>query len=120
LPVVWPGFSWSNLMSSRHDQPAPPNEIPRNGGEFYWRQVYNAVSLGSGMLYVAMFDEVDEGTAMFKLAVSSEELPGGGVLVPLDVDGQTLPNDWYLRLGGATGRMLRGEIPLSPDIPISP
>jgi hypothetical protein len=120
LPVVWPGFSWSNLMSSRHDQPAPPNEIPRNGGEFYWRQVYNALSVGSSMLYVAMFDEVDEGTAMFKLAVSSEELPGGGVLVPLDVDGQTLPSDWYLRLGGATGRMLRGEIPLSPEMPISP
>ena len=96
----------------------PFNAFPRDGGKFYWQQVYNAISAGADMLYVAMFDEVDEGTAMFKLVTTGEQLPAGEILVPLNIDGYDLPSDWYLRLGGATGEMLRGEIPLSPKIPI--
>ena len=63
MPVIFPGFSWHNLKAT-----LPLNQIPRNGGTFYWRQVYNAISAGCTMLYGAMFDEVDEGTAMFKMA----------------------------------------------------
>ena len=118
MPVVWPGFSWKNLMAQRGEID-PFNAFPRNGGRFYWRQVYNAISAGADMLYVAMFDEVDEGTAMFKLVTTSEQLPEGEILVPLDIDGYNLPSDWYLLLGGATGEMFRGEIPLSPEIPIA-
>ena len=69
------------------------------------------------MIYVAMFDEVDEGTAMFKLAETSGQLPQGANLVPLDIDGYDVSSDWYLKLGGKTGRMLRGEIALSDQIP---
>lgn len=115
MPVMFPGFSWSNLKPGD-----PINAIPRNGGDFYWRQVYNAVSAKANMLYVAMFDEVDEGTAMFKLAATEEELPEGNSLVPLNIDGFDLPSDWYLILGGMTGQMLRGEIPLSPELPVQP
>jgi len=115
MPLVFPGFSWSNLYPSD-----PINSIPRNGGKFYWRQVFNAKSAGAKMLYIAMFDEVDEGTAMFKLAATEQELPEGGVLVPLDIDGYDLPSDWYLRIGGMTGQMLREEIPLSTYLPIQP
>ncbi len=78
------------------------------------------VSAGSKIIFVAMFDEVDEGTAMFKLAPTKAQLPLGAKLVPLDIDGCALPSDWYLRLGGATGKLLRGEIKLTPDIPIKP
>jgi hypothetical protein len=113
MPVVWPGFSWHNLFGD-----FPPNQIPRNGGNFFWRQVYNALASGARMLYVAMFDEVDEGTAMFKLAPTRQELPVGATLVPLDIDGYSLPSDWYLQLGGEATKMMRGEIPLSPEIPI--
>jgi len=84
----------------------------------YWHQVYNAVSAGAEMIFVAMFDEIDEGTAMYKLVATERELPEGNVLVPLNVDGYNLPSDWYLRLGGATGRMLRGEIELTTEIPL--
>jgi hypothetical protein len=114
LPVIFPGFSWTNLNGG------PFNEIPRNGGSFYWRQAYNAVRSGCTMIYGAMFDEVDEGTAMFKMAPTAAQLPAQGSFVPLDVDGYNLNSDWYLRLADQAGRMLRGEIPQSATIPITP
>ena len=105
LPVIWPGFSWHNLKGD------PLNQVPRRGGEFYWRQAYLAVTNGCGMIYGAMFDEMDEGTAMFKLAPTSAQLPAQGKFVPLNADGTNLPSDWYLRLANQAGKMLRGEIP---------
>jgi len=54
LPVIFPGFSWANLK-----QNGLYNQTPRNGGNFYWRQAYNAVRSGCTMVYGAMFDEVD-------------------------------------------------------------
>ena len=113
MPVIWPGFSWHNLYND-----SSFNQIERQGGNFYWRQVYNTISSGAKMIYVAMFDEVDEGTAMFKLVAESDQLPVDATLVSLDVDGYKLPSDWYLQLGGETGSMLRGEIPLSQQMPI--
>ena len=113
-PVVFPGFSWHNLKG------AGPNQIPRDCGRFFWRQAYNAISARAEMLYVAMFDEVDEGTAMYKLAPTTNELPAQGTFVPLDIDGCALPSDWYLILAGWAQRMLSGEVPLSPDLPVSP
>jgi hypothetical protein len=114
LPVIFPGFSWTNLNGG------PFNQIPRNGGNFYWRQAYNAVRSGCTMIYGAMFDEVDEGTAMFKMAPTAAQLPAQGTFVPLNVDGYNLNSDWYLRLADQAGRMLRGEIPVTSTIPITP
>jgi hypothetical protein len=114
LPVIFPGFSWANLNDG------PLNQIPRSGGVFYWRQAYNAVRSGCTMLYGAMFDEVDEGTAMYKLAPTAAQLPAQGAFVPLNADGYNLGSDWYLRLADQAGRMLRGEIPVQGIIPITP
>jgi hypothetical protein len=114
MPVVFPGFSWHNLNGG------PLNQIPRLGGSFYWRQVYNAISAGCTMIYGAMFDEMDEGTAMLKMAPTAGELPVQGTFVPLNIDGQTLPSDWYLRVADQAGRMLRNEIPLQLVLPITP
>jgi hypothetical protein len=114
LPVIFPGFSWTNLNDG------PFNQIKRNGGSFYWRQAYNAVRSGCTMIYGAMFDEVDEGTAMYKLAPSAAQLPAQGKFVPLNIDGYNLGSDWYLRLADQAGRMLRGEIPVTSSIPITP
>jgi len=115
MPVIFPGFSWHNLFNT-----SPPNQIPRLGGTFYWRQAYNAIGAGCTMIYGAMFDEVDEGTAMFKLAPTANELPVQGTFVPLNIDGQVLPSDWYLRLAGEAAGMLRGDRPLQPSMPITP
>ena len=58
------------------------------------------------MLYGAMFDEVDEGTAMFKVAASSRDAPTDAPFVTLDADGEPLPSDWYLRLARETQKRL--------------
>jgi hypothetical protein len=102
MPVVFPGFSWSNLMRVRNNlEKAIPNQIPRRCGALYWRQVVNAIDAGATMLYTAMFDEVDEGTAMFKLDVSASNSPEKPSFLTLDADGCPVSSDWYLRLGGA-------------------
>jgi hypothetical protein len=95
-----------------------PAAIP--SGNFYWRQAYNAVRSGCTMVYGAMFDEVDEGTAMYKLAPTAAQLPAQGTFVPLNADGYNLGSDWYLRLADQAGKMLRGELPVTSIIPITP
>ena len=105
MPVVFPGFSWRNLHQG------PPNQIPRRGGVFYWHQVANATSAGAVMIKTAMFDEVDEGTAMFKTVPNKSAAPVGVETLTLDADGKALPSDWYLRLAGETSRLLRKKIP---------
>jgi hypothetical protein len=102
MPVVFPGFSWHNMNKT-----APFNRIPRRGGRFYWQQVERALRAGNTMMYGAMFDEVDEGTAMFKVAASARDAPTEIPVVTLDVDGEPLPSDWYLRLARETQRRLR-------------
>ena len=116
MPVIWPGFSWRNLKSETL------NVTPRNGGEFYWRQAYNAVQAGVKFIYVAMFDEVDEGTAMFKITETKAKLPvqAQDILVSLDIDGLNLPSDWYLKLADQTQKMLDGTISLTSDILLTP
>jgi hypothetical protein len=113
MPVAFPGFSWHN------ENGGPLNQIPRNGGAFYWRQIYDDVHAGCNMIYGAMFDEVNEGTAMYKLAPTAARLPAQGEFLALDADGITLNSDWYLRLANQAGKMLRAEIPLQTAIPIS-
>ena len=109
LPVVWPGFSWDNLMQL---QPGT-SLFPRRAGDFLWEQVYAFQSLGVDMMFVAMFDEVDESTAIFKV---SENHP----VTDNWVDYEGLPTDWYLRLVGEASKMQRGDIPLSPIRPFTP
>jgi hypothetical protein len=104
LPVLFPGFSWTNLSMARN-QPAKFDAIPRLGGEFFWAQGLAAKHAGAQMLYVAMFDEMDEGTAIFK---TDNDPPGGGSRFLAEPD---LPSDHYLWLTGRLGALLRGEVP---------
>ena len=57
---------------------------------------------------------------MLKMAPTLEEIPSGATMVPLNIDGLSLPSDWYLQVGGEAAKMLRGEIPLQENLPISP
>jgi hypothetical protein len=105
-PTVFPGFSWHNLKDDISDK------TPRNKGEFFWKQVSGAIESGAEMLYVAMFDEIDEGTAIMKCA---HTVPvGKSIFVPYEKE---IPSDHYLWLTGMAGKMLRGEIPFTKTIP---
>lgn len=106
LPVVFPGFSWRNMHGG------PLDAIPRRRGEFLWSQFAAAQRAGAKMIYVAMFDEVDEGTAIFKC---TSDVPNSGNTKFVTYEG--LPSDFYLRLTGAGAKMLRGEIPFSDKMP---
>jgi hypothetical protein len=117
LAVVFPGFSWQNLWRNRGET-WPLNQVPRRGGRFLWHQGFNAVEAGATAIYVAMFDEVDEGTAIFKAAETQAAVPAQGRFLSLDADGEDVPSDWYLRVTGEIARTLRGEIPLQPALPI--
>jgi hypothetical protein len=66
------------------------------------------------------YDEVNEGTAMFKLAARRQDAPDQGHWLTLDADGESLPSDWYLRLAGEITRMFRGEIPPDSKLPAKP
>ncbi len=114
LPVIFPGFSWYNLRRGK----TAFNQIPRRGGDFLWHQSYNAISAGVNMIYIAMYDEVDEGTAMYKLAPTAAERPVDGKFISADQDGVSLPSDWYLRLASATSSILRGKAKNTETIPL--
>ena len=106
MPTAFPGFSWDNLFRK-----APGTTmIPRHKGEFYWRQFAIFKELGIRTVFVGMFDEVNEGTAIYKVA---NQTPVGKYFVTYE----GLPSDWYLRLTGAATQMIRGEIPWSETIP---
>jgi hypothetical protein len=107
LPVVFPGFSWANLKND----PGVFNSIPRLKGQFLWHQMFAAKQCGATMIYQAMFDEMDEGTAIFKCTND----PPAGASKFLTYEG--LPSDYYLWLVGEGGKMLRGQIPLTDQIP---
>lgn len=109
LPVIYPGFGWTNLKGKRADGAT----VPRLGGEFYWRQFVTAAGLGIDMAYVAMFDEVDEGTAIFKVTNAP---PKEARFVTYD----GLPSDWYLRVTGEGAKVIRGERKPQTALPIRP
>ena len=98
LPVLYPGFSWHNMTGQKL------NAIPRRKGEFLWNQFVATQMAGVDTAYIAMFDEIDEGTAIFKC---TNHPPVGKGVSFLDYEG--LPSDHYLKLTGEGGKLLRGE-----------
>lgn len=107
LPVIYPGFGWKNLKGAASGR----DTIPRRRGHFYWEQFQKASELGCSMAYVAMFDEVDEATAVFKV---SDDPPEQGSWETYE----GLASDAYLRLTGEGTRLLRKQ--RSDSFPVLP
>lgn len=108
MPLAFPGFSWANRYAH---EGAVFNHIPREDGRFLWAQAVAAKRSGAETLYIAMFDEMDEGTQIFKV---SNDVPTGPTRF---LDYSPLSPDFYLRLTGQIRRMLRGVIPDTDDLP---
>jgi glycoprotein endo-alpha-1,2-mannosidase len=108
VPVVFPGFSWHNMHPD-----SKMTEIYRNRGKFFWQQLVGAIEQGSEMIYVAMFDEIDEGTAIFK--TTNNPPVGSSKFESYEPD---IPSDYYLYLTGMAAKMLKKEIPVNTEIPL--
>ncbi|MGZ4962556.1 MAG: glycoside hydrolase family 71/99-like protein, partial [Limisphaerales bacterium] len=115
LPVIFPGYSSANLNGAG----STSNSAPRLAGSFYWRQAYDNLSSGCKMLFGAMFDEIDEGTAIYKLAPTMSTVPQYTNMFALNVDGTSLPSDWYLQVAGQITKAAHGG-PLNSVLPITP
>lgn len=111
VPVVFPGFSWNNMYPDSKN-----SFVARNRGSFFWKQLAGASAEGAEMIYVAMFDEIDEGTAIFKCA-HTVPVAEGNRFVPLDPE---VRSDHYLWLTGKAGAWLKKRKTLPQDKPIQP
>jgi hypothetical protein len=115
MPVIWPGFAWSNMNLGTR-----PNSMARSAGQFMWTQASLLYENGVENMYVAMFDEYDESTAIMKAATDSTMLPTGEqYFLSLAADGYWLSSDFYLRLTGGVGKLLRGEINPGGEPPLA-
>ncbi|WP_030512134.1 discoidin domain-containing protein [Microbispora rosea] len=92
----------------------------RAHGDFMWRQFYNMVRAGAQGVYISMFDEFNEGNQIAKTAENVSMIPVGSGLLGLDEDGTVCSSDYYLRLTRDGGRMLKGQIALTPVRPTPP
>ena len=96
--------------------PIPPAlpYVPRRHGNYLWQQFIAASKTGAiSSAFVAMFDEVNEGTQIMK--VTSKPPVQAQFLT---YDGAT--NDYYLRLVGEGAKYMRSGKPVPLAIPISP
>jgi hypothetical protein len=109
VPLCYPGFSWRNMRG------LDSFYINRNSGSFLWKQFFSVIEYGAEMIYVAMFDEINEGTAIFKCA-NRNNVPNNGK-VGFDGIEDHLPTDFYLWLTGEAGKMLRKQGTFSEEVP---
>jgi hypothetical protein len=89
-------------------------------GDFMWRQFYNMVRAGAPAIYISMFDEFNEGNQIVKTAESQAFMPTNAGLLALDEDGTACSSDYYLRLTGDGGRMLKGQLAVTATRPTQP
>ncbi|WP_435177650.1 discoidin domain-containing protein [Actinacidiphila sp. bgisy145] len=92
----------------------------RAHGDFMWRQFYNMVRAGVQGVYISMFDEFNEGNQIAKTAESQQWVPADSGFLALDEDGTACSADYYLRLTGDGGRMLKGQLALTATRPTQP
>lgn len=95
MPIIYPGFRWQNLKRNEKTL-----YIPRNKGKFMWAQFCKAKKLGFKAVFIAMFDELNESTAIFK---TSRTPPKNANLIAND-----LKPDGYLKITKEGGRLLKG------------
>jgi glycoprotein endo-alpha-1,2-mannosidase len=97
-PCISPGIREKILQGNGYEK-------YREGGYYFWDMAKAAIEAGSKLLYLGMFDEIDEGTQLHKI---NNNPPFYSNAVPFATYG-TDPEDHYLWLSGEITRALRGE-----------
>ena len=106
MPLVYPGFGWDNLKN----KPPGTTNKPRLQGDFLWQQFLDAKELEAQAVYVAMFDEIDESTAIFKV---TNDIPVNHYFLTLE----GLPSDFYLLMTGYGTGIINGTFDVPNEIP---
>jgi hypothetical protein len=105
---VYPGTAFSNTNGQTK---SPRNQIKRMHGDFMWQMFAGIRNAGVQSAYVAMFDEAQEATSIFKCAETVADIPAGNYFLTLDADGVQVSSDFYLRLVNNGQKMMKGLIP---------
>lgn len=100
-PICFPGFSWRNMNYHKNKK---VTSIPRNKGSFYKKQLDFCVA-NAQMIYIAMFDEIDEGTAIFKVAKKVPTPTPGSEFLPRDKS-----SAYYMKQAGKAAKKLRKRL----------
>ena len=109
---AYAGFAFSNSNTSK-----PRNEIPRMHGDYMWAQFAGMRAAGVKSVYIAMFDEMNEGTSIFKCAEDASMIPAGKYFLTLNADGVHVSSDFYLRVTNDGGKMIKGLAPYTTTRP---
>ena len=110
IPVMYSG---THIAGRPPVPPALPT-VPRRNGNMLWEQFVAASKIPSiNSVFVAMFDEVNEGTEILKV---SNNPPTNAAFITYE--GAT--GDWYMRLVSLGEKMLRNHTPITMPVPISP
>lgn len=112
-PCAYPGTAFHNT----NGPVSAKNQFPRQKGNFLWSQFATFKAAGVKSVYIAMFDEVNEATSIFKVAEDASMIPAGKYFLTLDADGAHLSSDFYLRLVNDGARMLKDSIPYTVNLP---
>lgn len=84
-PHLFPGGSDRNMHPNNgYPTGDASNTGFRYGGQFFWDQIYCDIKNGAQALYIGMFDEVDEGTAIFK-QLNVKDVPNNTYYNPANV-----------------------------------
>ena len=100
-PIAYAGYSYraSNKI----------NFIKRNAGQFFKAQTDAFLKVkGASFYYIAMFDEVQEGTAIYKFAANEKESAAGREFVTASIDGVDCPGDLYMTMAGQYATAAKG------------
>lgn len=111
-PHTWPGFSWAHLK--KLDPNNDRSFSPRKGGETYWKRTKSWIDAGADRMFVGMFDEYDESTAIMPM---TDDHPAAHSPYGRFVNNEGRPADWWLRLTAHLKKMMLKQIPASTPMP---
>ena len=108
---VWPGFSWHNL----NNLVFPTQYTDRTNGQFYWGLISGGLNvLSPEAVFVGMFDEYNEGTAVMPMSDDPPLLTGS---TGHYVTNAGSSKDWWLTLSGRTQETLTKQVAYSGTMP---